>query len=166
MEIEKLIDIKILCGQIIEKVNELLEEVDAEDVDIKTLSENMKLRTDEANAEDTDIKELSESSKYSTQDDLLNESIKNSVDNLLSNDEDYNLEKSVDDITNSSPEDIDFVNFSEKADSAVYKTEDDKLNEAIEVSNIIINDSTTDKSEDVPYSEMSSAITQTSPVVE
>ena len=59
MEIEKLIDIKILCGQVIEKVNELLEVVDADKVDIKSLSENTKLRTDETELdEETTCSEL------------------------------------------------------------------------------------------------------------
>ena len=67
MEIEKLIDIKILCGQVIEKVNELLEVVDADKVDIKSLSENTKLRTDETELDEININELSDLSKYQTQ---------------------------------------------------------------------------------------------------
>ena len=164
MEIEKLIDIKILCGQVIEKVNELLEIVDTDNVDIKSLSERTKLQTEEAVSEDVDVDELSKLSEYHTQDDLLNDSIKTSVDTVLSNDEDHNLKKAFEDITSTAPVDNDFALFSEKADSAIYMSEDEKLKNTIEVSNIIINDSITDKSEDISYPEIAKAITETSPL--
>ncbi len=166
MEIEKLIDIKILCGQVIEKVNELLEIVDTDNVDIKSLSERTKLQTEETSGEDVDIDELSKSSEYHTQDDLLNDSIKTSVNTVLANDDDYNLKKSFEGITNTAPVETDFALFSEKADSAVYMSEDEKLKNTIEVSNIIINDSITDNSEDISYPEIAKAITETSPLDE
>lgn len=166
MEIEKLIDIKILCGQVIEKVNELLEVVDADKVDIKSLSENTKLRTDETEFDEININELSDLSKYQTQDELLDESIKNGVDAVLATDEDEKLKKSFDSIMNTVPVKDDFSDFSEKADEAIYKSDDEKLNEAIEVSNIIINDSIVDKAQDISYSEIANSISETIPDVE
>ena len=166
MEIEKLIDIKILCGQVIEKVNELLEAVDTDKVDIESLSEITKLQTEDTILDEVDINELSNLSKHLTQDELLDESIKNGIDIVLSNDEEQNLKKSFDGIMNTAPVEADFASFSEKADSAVYKSEDDKLEDAIEVSNIIINDSIINKEEDMSYSEIANAVSETSPKVE
>ena len=166
MEKIKLIDIKILCGQVIEKVNELLEVVDADKVDIKSLSENTKLRTDETELDEININELSDLSKYQTQDELLDESIKNGVDAVLATDEDEKLKKSFDSIMNTVPVKDDFSDFSENADEAIYKSDDEKLNEAIEVSNIIINDSIVDKAQDISYSEIANSISETIPDVE
>lgn len=166
MEIEKLIDIKILCGQVIEKVNELLEVVDADKVDIESLSEITKLQTEDTVLDEVDINELSNLSKHLTQDELLDESIRNGIDTVLSNDEEQNLKKSFEGIMNTAPVEADLASFFEKADSAVYKSDDDKLEDAIEVSNIIINDSIANKEEDMSYSEIANVVSETSPIVE
>ena len=144
----------------------MLEVVDADKVDIKSLSENTKLRTDETELDEININELSDLSKYQTQDELLDESIKNGVDAVLATDEDEKLKKSFDSIMNTVPVKDDFSDFSEKAYEAIYKSDDEKLDEAIEVSNIIINDSIVDKAQDISYSEIANSISETIPDVE
>lgn len=126
--LEKMIDIKLMCSQIIEKVDEIINDMDLENVNLDNAVDGVVLKSDD----DVSFEELSSESEFHTEDEL----------------EEDEIAKALIDLKFNNPDEEDEVALYKASLDVELATEDDELNDAIALAVSDIENSSVEDDED------------------